>query len=86
MDQIPNIYFYSIIPFFIGFVFFIWGGIVEKEKEHWDTAFMIILVGITPFNSIVLGICGVFALCAVVIGLGSLGCSYIFNKLTEEDV
>lgn len=83
MELIPNGYFYAMIPYIIIGVGLLIIGVKAKDIDAWQYAGIIILVGITPFNSILLLIALIFIGSAIVVAsLETLG-RWVFEKLTN---
>lgn len=84
VNEIPNWYLYSMIPYAILAAFLIWGGIATKNISLWGWAGIVVFLGITPFNGIILV---VFAIFVVLIGLASTTSSIIssiFHTITKH--
>lgn len=83
MEYIPNCYFYSAIPFIVAALLMFWAALKTKDEELWGRALVTLAVGITPLNTIILGIGILLLLVAAFISVASKLVSLIFKKLTK---
>ena len=79
-----SFYSYATIPWVLFAIFWGYGAIKEKDKEYWTTAGICFLIGITPFNFILLALIGGFVVVGCIIALISFIGDSVFEYLTSK--